>query len=77
MIRLIVTSATYRQSSRHRAELAGRDPGNTLLARQNRFRVEAELVRDLGLAASGLLVSELGGPSIQPPCPTPCSSGPS
>ncbi len=69
LIRLIVTSATYRQSSRHRAELAGRDPGNTLLARQNRFRVDAELVRDLGLAASGLLVSELGGPSIQPPLP--------
>ena len=54
-----------------------RDPGNTLLARQNRFRVDAELVRDLGLAASGLLVAELGGPSVQPPCPILCSNGPS
>jgi hypothetical protein len=69
LVRLIVTSAAYRQSSHHRADLAARDPGNRLLARQNRFRVEAELVRDLGLAAGGLLVTELGGPSIQPPLP--------
>jgi mono/diheme cytochrome c family protein len=69
LIRLIVTSATYRQSSRHRPELAGVDAANTLLARQNRYRVEAEVVRDLGLAVSGLLNPELGGPSVQPPLP--------
>ncbi len=69
VIRRIVTSATYRQSSRFRAELAGRDANNALLARQNRIRVEGELVRDLGLAASGLLVAELGGPPVQPPLP--------
>jgi hypothetical protein len=69
LIRRIVTSATYRQSSRHRSDLDERDPGNSLLARQNRFRVEAEVVRDLGLAASGLMNSEIGGPSVQPPLP--------
>ena len=70
LIRLIVTSATYRQSSRHRPDLVERDPGNALLARQNRFRVEGEVVRDLGLAVGGLLNPELGGPSVQPPLPT-------
>jgi len=70
LIRTIVTSATYRQSSRHRGDLAERDPGNALLARQNRHRVEAEVVRDLGLAVSGLLNPALGGPSVQPPLPT-------
>lgn len=69
MIRLIVTSATYRQSSHHRPELAGTDPQNKLLARQNRFRVSAETVRDLYLASSGLLTKKLGGPSIRPPLP--------
>jgi mono/diheme cytochrome c family protein len=69
LIQLIVTSATYRQSSRHRPDLADADPGNTLLARQNRFRVEAEVVRDLGLTVSGLLCAEVGGPSVQPPLP--------
>ena len=70
LIRLIVTSATYRQSSRHRPDLVERDPSNALLARQNRLRVEAEVVRDLGLAVGGLLNPELGGPSVQPPLPT-------
>ncbi len=70
LIRLIVTSSAYRQSSRHRPDLAERDPGNTLLARQNRFRVEAEVIRDLALAVGGLLNTEMGGPSIQPPLPT-------
>jgi mono/diheme cytochrome c family protein len=69
LIRRIVTSATYRQSSRHRPELAEVDPGNALLGRQNRFRVEGEVVRDLGLSAAGLLNLEVGGPCIQPPLP--------
>ncbi len=69
LIRLLVTSATYRQSSRHRAELAGLDPHNALLARQNRLRVEAEVVRDLALTAAGLLNPEVGGPAVQPPLP--------
>lgn len=67
--RLIVTSATYRQSSDARPELQERDPFNTWLARQNRLRVEAEVIRDLGLAVSGLLCYELGGPSVRPPQP--------
>ena len=66
MIRLIVTSATYRQSSHARKELLARDPQNILVARQNRFRVESEIVRDLFLAASGLLCANIGGPSIYP-----------
>jgi hypothetical protein len=69
LIRLIVTSATYRQSSRHRPELAEVDPANRLLHRQNRFRVESEVVRDLHLAAAGLLSSKIGGPSVYPPMP--------
>ena len=70
MIRLIVSSATYRQSSVHRPEMAALDPGNLLLHRQNRFRVEAEIIRDLNLAASGLLARKLGGPSVFPPLPS-------
>ncbi|MGE5192297.1 MAG: DUF1553 domain-containing protein [Deltaproteobacteria bacterium] len=66
MIRLIVQSATYRQSSQPRQELVGRDPRNTLLARQNRFRLEAEVLRDVYLAASGLLTPTIGGPSVRP-----------
>lgn len=69
LIRRIVRSATYRQSSRYRADLAERDPGNTHLARQNRYVVEAEVVRDLALASSGLLNAKLGGASVQPPLP--------
>jgi mono/diheme cytochrome c family protein len=69
LIRLIVTSATYRQSSQFRPELIDRDPGNTLLARQNRYRVDAEVVRDLSLAVSGLMNDRIGGPSVQPPLP--------
>jgi mono/diheme cytochrome c family protein len=61
MIRRIVTSATYRQSSAARSELAERDPQNRLLARQNRFRLEAEAVRDTILAVSGLLNEQIGG----------------
>ena len=67
--RLIVTSATYRQSSAVRPELAEKDPKNELLARGPRFRVEAETVRDLALAAAGLLDQRIGGPSVFPPQP--------
>jgi hypothetical protein len=67
--RLIVTSATYRQSSRSRPELHDRDPLNVLLARQNRLRLEAEVLRDNALACSGLLVEKVGGPSVRPPQP--------
>jgi hypothetical protein len=79
--RLIVTSATYRQSSRVTPALLARDPYNRLLARGPRFRVDAELVRDIALAAGGLLDAEIGGPSVFPPAPDflfqpPASYGP-
>jgi hypothetical protein len=67
--KLIVTSAAYRQSSAARPDLAERDPLNVLLARQERLRLEAETVRDVMLAASGLLVPTVGGPSVHPPQP--------
>ena len=67
--RLIVTSATYRQSSKTREELLARDPANTLLARQQRLRLPAELIRDATFAAAGLLNHEVGGPSARPPLP--------
>jgi len=67
--RLIVTSAAYRQSSQHRADVAEVDPLNKLLARQNRLRLDAELIRDAALSASGLLTAELGGPPVTPPQP--------
>ncbi len=69
MIKLIVESAAYRQSSRVRPELLERDPKNVLLARQTRFRIEAEDIRDLNLASAGLLNTAIGGPSIRPPLP--------
>ncbi len=69
LIRLIVTSATYRQSSDHRPDLIELDPVNALLARQNRYRLDAELVRDQYLAASGLLNQRIGGPGFRPPLP--------
>ncbi|MHC4993911.1 MAG: PSD1 and planctomycete cytochrome C domain-containing protein, partial [Planctomycetota bacterium] len=69
MIKRIVTSATYRQSSNHRPELAETDPNNRLLHRQNRFRVEAETIRDLSLASAGLLTDKVGGPSVFSPVP--------
>ena len=67
--RLIVTSATYRQASQHRSDLAAADPANRLLGRQNRLRVESEIVRDLALSASGMIDSEIGGPSVFPAQP--------
>jgi hypothetical protein len=69
MLRTIALSATYRQSSKQSPDLSKLDPNNVLLARQNRYRVEAEIVRDLALSASGLLNLKLGGPSIVPPYP--------
>ncbi len=66
MQRLIVTSATYRQSSRVTPELAERDPENRLLARGPRFRLPAELIRDNALEVSGLLDTRIGGPSVYP-----------
>ncbi|MCL4785510.1 MAG: DUF1553 domain-containing protein [Verrucomicrobia bacterium] len=69
LIKLIVTSSTYRQSANCRPDLIERDPLNTLLARQNRLRLEAETVRDVHLAASGLLSKKIGGPSVRPPLP--------
>ncbi|MEK7830837.1 MAG: PSD1 and planctomycete cytochrome C domain-containing protein [Acidobacteriota bacterium] len=67
--RLIVTSATYRQDSSVSAALQERDQYNRLLARGPRFRVEAEMIRDLTLTASGLLSRKLGGPSVMPSQP--------
>jgi uncharacterized protein DUF1553/uncharacterized protein DUF1549/cytochrome c len=67
--RLIVTSATYRQSSRQRENLSKADPQNRLLARQTRLRLEAEIVRDVALSASGMLNPKIGGPSVFPPQP--------
>ncbi len=67
--RLIVTSSAYRQSSNMTADLLARDPDNRLLARGPHFRVDAELVRDIALAASGLLNAQVGGPSVYPPAP--------
>src|SRR5205807_3461873 len=69
MHKLIVTSATYRQASRTRPDLMRVDARNRLLARQNRLRLEAEVVRDVALSASGLLSPKLGGPSVYPPQP--------
>jgi hypothetical protein len=79
--RAIVTSATYRQSSKVTPELLAKDPENRLLARGARFRVDAEAVRDIALEASGLLNSAIGGPSVFPPAPAflfvpPASYGP-
>ncbi len=74
LIRLIVSSATYRQGSFAHPEARDKDPNNLLLARQNRLRVEAECIRDLALAASGLLNPEIGGPSFQPPLPSAFTS---
>ena len=66
LMRLVVTSATYQQSSRITPELLEKDPENRLLARGPRFRLPAEFVRDNALAVSGLLNAEMGGPSVFP-----------
>ena len=66
MQRLIVTSATYRQSSKATPALLEKDPENRLLARGPRFRLPAEMIRDTALSVSGLLNDEIGGPSVLP-----------
>ena len=69
LLKLIVTSATYRQATKVTPELWNRDPRNRLLARAPRVRLEAEMVRDQAMALSGLLFRKLGGPSVFPPQP--------
>lgn len=66
MVRILVTSAAYRQSSAVRPELTAVDPDNRLAARQSSYRLDAELVRDNALAISGLLSPRIGGPSVKP-----------
>jgi hypothetical protein len=70
LLKLMVTSATYRQSSRETPELLERDPGNRLLACGPRFRLTAEEVRDQALAVSGLLSRKMYGPPVRPPQPS-------
>jgi hypothetical protein len=67
--RLIVTSETYRRSSKARSDLADLDPRNLLLARQSRLRLDAEIIRDAALSASGLFTPVIGGPGVYPPQP--------
>ena len=67
--RLVMTSRAYRQRSEETPERKGIDPENRLLARQSRLRLDAEVVRDVALAASGTLVPSIGGPSVHPPVP--------
>ena len=66
ILKRIVMSATYRQSSRVTPDLLQRDPENRIFARGPRFRLQAEMIRDQALAASGLLVDKLGGPPVRP-----------
>jgi Protein of unknown function (DUF1553)/Protein of unknown function (DUF1549)/Planctomycete cytochrome C len=66
LVRLMVTSATYRQASRPSAVATEHDPYNRLLSHQSRFRMDAEIVRDNALAVSGLLARKVGGPSVKP-----------
>jgi mono/diheme cytochrome c family protein len=73
--RLIVTSAVYRQSSKVRADLEEVDPYNKLLGRQSRLRLDAEIIRDSALVASGLLAPALGGPPVYPPIPENAMGG--
>ena len=70
--RLIVTSATYRQSSKRRADLTRSDPYNRLVGRQTRLRLEGEIIRDNALTISGLLSRKMGGPGVFPPQPDGC-----
>ncbi|MFM8573520.1 MAG: PSD1 and planctomycete cytochrome C domain-containing protein [Pirellula sp.] len=69
LIYRIVSSATYQQSSAWRADIAEIDPSNRLLARQSRIRLDAEIVRDRALSASGAMTLRIGGPSVHPPQP--------
>ncbi|MDB6004490.1 MAG: hypothetical protein JWR15_1477, partial [Prosthecobacter sp.] len=72
--RLIVTSATYKQSSRITPEHAQKDPENILLARGSRFRLDAEVIRDSALKAAGVLSPKMGGPGVYPPQPVSVTS---
>lgn len=72
--RLIVTSATYKQSSRITPMLAEKDPENILLARGARFRLDAEIIRDSALKAAGALSAKMGGPGVYPPQPASVTS---
>ncbi|MCA9270898.1 MAG: DUF1553 domain-containing protein [Planctomycetales bacterium] len=69
LMKQMVMSSTYRQTSQITPEALARDPNNRLLARGPRFRLDAEMLRDQALAVSGLLVNKLGGPSVKPPQP--------
>ena len=69
MMKQLVLSASYRQSSHMTPDLIRRDPRNRLLARGPRFRLDAEMLRDQALSVSGLLVKQVGGPSVKPPQP--------
>jgi mono/diheme cytochrome c family protein len=69
LLRQIMTSATYQQRSTVSQELWQRDPRNTLIARGPRFRVDAEVVRDIALVSAGLMTHQMGGPSVIPPVP--------
>ena len=69
LMKRLVMSAAYRQSSRVTPETLAKDPANRLLARGPRFRLDAEMLRDQALFASGLLVETVGGPSVKPPQP--------
>jgi hypothetical protein len=73
LLRTLVTSQTYRQSPATRQDLAVRDPLNKLVARQGRWRLSGETIRDATLAASGLLNPTVGGPSVKPPQPASVS----
>jgi len=66
MYKLMVMSATYRQSSKTSSEQLAKDPRNVFLSRGPRFRMDAEMVRDIALESSGLLVDKIGGPSVKP-----------
>jgi hypothetical protein len=66
MLKLMAMSSAYRQSSIASAELRAKDPANEWLARQDRYRIDGEFVRDNALAAGGLLVKKIGGPSVKP-----------
>ena len=66
LLRTILSSSTYRQAADATPEKLEKDPGNTLLSRGPRFRMDAEMLRDYALASSGILVDKIGGPSVKP-----------
>jgi hypothetical protein len=74
LIRSVVVSASYRQSSKARPDVAEKDPDDALLARFPRVRLPAELIRDEALSVSGLLTGQVGGPSVRPPQPAGVAS---